>query len=428
MEISELHKIFKKSSGIITDSRKIVKDSLFFALKGDNFNGNQFVENALRSGAMFCIIDEENFRIDDRCILVENVLKTLQKLANYHRMQLKIKILAITGTNGKTTTKELVNCVLSQKFHTYATQGNLNNHLGVPLTLLSMSEETEVGIVEMGANHLNEIAELCEIAEPDFGLITNIGTAHIEGFGSFEGVIKTKTELYRFLEANGGTIFLNYDNGILKNQTNHYNLVRYGTNSNINTKGKFISANPYLKFKFWDKDSEIDVETNLFGNYNFENNMAAVCIGQYLDVESIKIKKAIESYFPKNNRSQIQKTKTNTLLLDMYNANPTSMKSAIDNFAEIKSENKVLIIGDMLELGHISGIEHKKIVDMIEILGFQKIFLVGKEFGKINQNRIPVFETSTELAKYLLSNKISDATILLKASRGIKLENVLEYL
>lgn len=428
MEISKLHKLYKKSTGVVTDSRKVVKNSLFFALKGDNFNGNEFAKIALKMGASHCIIDEQQFKVDKRFILVDNVLETLQKLANYHRKHLKVKILAITGTNGKTTTKELVNCVLSQKFKTFATQGNLNNHIGVPLTLLSMNENTEIGIVEMGANHVGEIAELCEISEPDFGLITNIGTAHIEGFGSVENIIKTKTELYRFLEQKKGTIFLNSDNEILKNQINYSKIITYGTSDKLNSWGKFLSSNPLLKFDFNDKLTKIEVNTNLFGKYNFENNLAAVCIGQYFDIESSKIKSALEKYFPQNNRSQIQKTLTNTLLLDMYNANPTSMKSAITNFAEIIADNKILIIGDMFELGHISKNEHKKIVELIEELKFTKVFLVGKEFSNVNQNKFDIFETSIDLAIYLSINKITNAIILIKASRGIKLECVVEHL
>lgn len=423
MEISKLYDIFKKSSGVITDSRKVEKNSLFFALKGDKFNANEFAAAALKSGALACVIDDEKYKTSEKCILVDDVLVTLQKLANFHRKQLGIKILSITGTNGKTTTKELINCVLSQKFNTCATQGNLNNHIGVPLTLLSMNKNTEFGIVEMGANHPGEIAALCEIAEPDFGLITNIGTAHIEGFGSFEGVIKTKSEMYRFLEKSGGTIFLNSDNGILRNQTTYSELVKYGTDCNNFTYGKFISANPLLKVLFYDKNSEFEINTNLFGNYNFENVLAAVCVGQYFRVENQKIKSAIENYFPKNNRSQIQITNSNTLLLDMYNANPTSMSSSIQNFAQIDAANKVLIIGDMLELGNISHDEHFKIIELIRKLNFENVFLVGKEFCKIN-NEFKTFEKSTELAEYLTENKIINSTILLKASRGIKLETV----
>jgi len=428
MQISELHNIFLKSTGIVTDSRKIELNSLFFALKGENFNGNLFAKQAIEDGAMFSVVDDKEFAIDDKFILVDNVLTTLQKLANYHRKQLSFPIIGITGTNGKTTTKELVNCVLSKKFKTVATAGNLNNHIGVPITLLKMSVKDEFGIVEMGANHIGEIDELCKIAEPDFGLITNIGSAHLEGFGSFEGVIKTKTEMYRFLEKKQGLIFYNSDNSILKNNIGTSRTYCYGTSSDVNVKGEVIDSNPLLRFKFIYHENEITVNTNLFGSYNFENNMAAVCIGQYFGIEVNDIKNAIENYFPQNNRSQIKKTDKNTLFLDMYNANPTSMAASIENFAELNVNSKVLIIGGMRELGEVSFDEHFKIVKLIENNNFEKVFLVGDEFSKVQSNKFIIFMTSDDLAKYLSENEINNSTILLKGSRGIQLEKSIKWL
>ncbi len=428
MQLSDLYQIFLKSTGVVTDSRKIIKGSLFFALKGDNFNGNVFAKKAIEDGAIFAVIDEPEFNESDKFILVDDVLKTLQKLANYHRKELKLPVLTITGTNGKTTTKELINCVLSKKFRTLATQGNLNNHIGVPLTLLSMTKNHEFGIVETGANHQGEIAELCEIAEPDFGLITNIGTAHIEGFGSFEGVIKTKTEMYRFLEKHNGLIFYNYNNEILKSNLNHSKCISYGTDINSDYRFEFTDANPFLTFKFSSNNEEFIVNTNLFGGYNLENNMAAVCVGLHFGVAGADIKNAIENYFPKNNRSQIQRTERNTLFLDMYNANPTSMNASVTNFAQLKADNKVLIIGDMFELGEIAEDEHKKILKLIENYNFYKVYFVGKEFWKLKTDKFLFFTNSDDCAAFLKEDKTSNSTILIKGSRGIHLENVVAFL
>jgi len=427
MNIKNIYNQYLNSSGIVTDSRNIKSGSMFFALKGENFNGNTFAKKAIQNGALCAVIDEVEFCENENFILVDNVLKTLQDLANFHRKKLGMKILGITGTNGKTTTKELVNAVLSQKFKTVATIGNLNNHIGVPLTLLSMNQTTEFGIVEMGANHCGEIDELCKIAEPDFGIITNVGTAHIEGFGSFEGVVKTKTELYNFLEIKDGIIFYNKNNEILSSKVKTKNK-SYGC-EDADLKSNYISANPFLKLNYIDNKQIVEINTNLIGKYNFENVSAAVCVAKYFEIENIKIKNAIENYFPTNNRSQIKETQSNTLILDLYNANPSSMSVAINNFAEMQVQNKILIIGDMFELGNVSETEHKKIVELIKNLNFANVYLVGYQFEKINDcNKFKTFTTSEILYNYLKQNNIMKSTILLKASRGVKLEKVVELL
>jgi len=428
MNIQNIYNQYLNSTGIVTDSRNIKKGSMFFALKGENFNGNMFAQKAIENGALCAIIDEIEYCKNDNFIVVNNVLETLQKLANFHRKKIGIKLIAITGTNGKTTTKELINSVLSQKFITVATQGNLNNHIGVPLTLLSMNQDTEFGIVEMGANHIGEIAELCKIAEPNFGIITNIGTAHLEGFGSFEGIVKTKTELYNFLEPNDGIIFYNKDNQILSSKINSKNK-SYGTNQSADLQLNYISANPLLKLNYIDNQNIIEINTNLIGKYNFENVAAAICVAKYFEIENQKIKNAIENYFPNNNRSQIKQTQHNTLILDMYNANPSSMNVALNNFAEMKKENKILIIGDMFELGESSENEHAKIIELIEKLNFTTVFLVGNQFEKTNTNpNFKTYKNSDTLYEYLKINNLKNSTILLKASRGIKLEKIVDLL
>ena len=426
--IKKLYKLFLQHPKISTDSRNIIEDSLFFGLKGKNFNGNKYAEDALSKGAAFAIIDEKEYQKSSRFFRVEDVLKSLQELAKFHRQQMHFPIIAITGTNGKTTTKELIKQVLSEKYKTKATTGNLNNHIGVPLTLLSFSTNLEMGIVEMGANHPDEIAGLCEIAQPDYGLITNIGKAHLEGFGSFEGVIRAKSELYSYIKDNKGKIFIIEDNELLKRIGEGIPKISYGTGKNSFAVGTLTKSYPFVNLSFFDRENPINVKSRLVGNYNFENLMAAVCVGKFFNIESNKIKKALEDYQPKNQRSQFLKTESNKIIIDAYNANPTSMTAAITSFAQSPMNNKVLILGDMLELGKDSLIEHERIVGLVKN-HFKSVFLVGEQFciaAKVSG--IPCFNSTNELKTYLIKNPLKNASILLKASRGIQIEKVLELL
>ncbi|NOX47645.1 MAG: UDP-N-acetylmuramoyl-tripeptide--D-alanyl-D-alanine ligase [Chlorobi bacterium] len=426
--INKLYGLFLEHPKISTDSRNIIEGSLFFALKGENFNGNKYAEDALSKGAAFAIIDEKEHKKNNRFFLVEDVLKSLQELAKFHRQQLHCPIIAITGTNGKTTTKELIREVLSEKHKTKATTGNLNNHIGVPLTLLSFSKDLEMGIVEMGANHPNEIAALCDIAQPDFGLITNIGKAHLEGFGSFEGVIRAKSELYSFIKNAKGKIFINEDNELLKRIGKGIPQISYGTSDNCFVKGKLTKSHPFINMAFSENGNSVNVNSRLVGTYNFENLMAAVCIGKYFDVGTTQIKNALEAYRPKNQRSQFLKTKSNEIIIDAYNANPTSMKAAIDSFAQSPMNDKVLILGDMLELGKDSLKEHKNIISLIKNR-FESIFLVGEQFCIVAKgSETPCFKSTSELKEYLSVHPLKNTSILLKASRGIQIENVLDIL
>ncbi len=433
--IEKLYSYFLKNPTISTDTRDIKKGSIFFALKGDNFNGNKFAEQALNLGCSLAVIDEAEYKLDDRFFLVDDVLANLQHLANFHRKQLNIPIIGITGSNGKTTSKELVNAVLSQKYKVQATKGNLNNHIGVPLTLLSISNEHEMAIIEMGANHQKEIEQLCAIAEPNFGMITNIGKAHLEGFGGYEGVIKTKKELYDFIKINGGTLFVNADNELLNNLSEGIDKIKFGTSKNADFKGIITDCNPFVKFKFKSKNDikQIDekqiIATQLIGNYNFENMLAAACIGNYFKLTDDEIKRGIENYTPSNNRSQVMQTKNNLLLLDAYNANPSSMRAAIENFAQINQPNKMAILGDMLELGEESKNEHDAIVSLLKEKNILNTLLVGphfKESGKMMNAK--TFLNSDAVIEYLKQHSILNSTILIKGSRGIKLEKLVEFL
>ena len=431
MLIEELYSIYLNCTHICTDSRKVENKSIFFSLQGDNFNGNTYAEIALNNGCSFAVIDDVNYYKDNRYILVDNTLKILQDLAKYHRSKLKIPIIGITGTNGKTTTKELLNAVLSKKYNTLATIGNLNNHIGVPQTILKTSKFTEIAIIEMGANHLGEIAELCEIAQPNFGIITNIGKAHLEGFGSIEGIIKTKSELYNWIRKKEGTLFVNGDNPILTTLSENIKRITYGNSSNNNYSANIVAANPYLEVELINKNTnKLDkIKSKLVGSYNFENILAAIAIGNYFNVDRNSIINAIESYTPTNNRSQIIKTEQNRVIMDAYNANPSSMEASINNFATIAFDNKVVILGDMLELGNESEKEHLKILELANKKKFDKIILVGKIFNKINNNsEIPTFKGTDDLAIWLKINKIMGKTIFVKGSRGIKLENILNLL
>ncbi len=427
--LSELYKLFLECDGVSTDSRNVLINSMFFALKGDSFDGNKYAIEALNKGAKYSIIDDAKYFTHKNCILVTDVLKSLQNLANYHRKVLAIPIISITGTNGKTTSKEILTAVLSQKYKVKSTLGNLNNHIGVPLTLLSFTKELDFGIVEMGANHLNEIENLCKIAEPDYGIITNIGKAHIEGFGSFEGVIKTKNEMYDYIKKNNKIIFYNSDNELLTSLVLGYeNNIKYNTNCLGEYGGEIIDANPFLSLNFCNGNKKIEIKTNLVGTYNLENIVLACTIGCYFNVELTSIKNAIESYFPKNNRSQLVEKETNKVVVDAYNANATSMKNAIENILTIQHNKKVLILGDMLELGSLSFQEHKNIFELVKNNTFFKVFFVGAEFFKFKNEVYNFFETSTQLTNFLKENKIEDSLILVKGSRGIKLEIVLDYL
>jgi len=424
--IQELYKIFGEHPIISTDSRQIENGSLFFALKGENFNGNKFAHSALEKGASYAIIDEEEYHTSDQTILVNDVLQTLKELANYHRKKLAIPILSITGTNGKTTTKELIAAVLSQKFKVSFTQGNLNNHIGMPLTLLKMNDETEFGVVEMGANHPGEIAELCLIAEPDFGIITNIGKAHLEGFGSFEGVIQTKTELYRFLEEKGGTVFYNHDNPLLRELAGKLkNRVSFGS-TDADFIGENVQSPPFVHVKAKFTKGILYLNSNLIGDYNAENILAAACIGNYFNVDPLKIQQALKSYQPTNNRSQLIQKNGLKIIMDAYNANPTSMQASIKSFFSNKSENNYLILGDMLELGNYSKEEHTKILELLKDYSVTKTFVVGRNFSELSENYdcIPFLDVD-QLCLYLQQNRISTGNILIKGSRGIRLEKAL---
>lgn len=428
MNIKEIYSVYLEHSTICTDTRKIVKDSLFFALKGDNFNGNTFADKALELGCSFAIVDEDIDFKSDRIIKVDDVLTCLQDLARYHRDQIKIPIIGITGTNGKTTTKELIFSVLSTKFKTFATAGNLNNHIGVPLSILSIKDEHEIAIIEMGANHPYEIAFLCTISKPNLGVITNIGKAHLEGFGNIETVTETKKALYNHLNANDGIIFYNQSNDILSKLEKTCKTFSYGSVDSDN-KGELISSSPYLVLELLSKKGHLLVKTNLIGSYNFENVMAAVSIGHYFDIDDMNIKKALENYIPSNHRSQLIKTQNNTIIMDSYNANPTSMKAAIENFTNMTFKNKSLLLGDMFELGENSDDEHRNIIKLIEDGTYTNIFLVGNHFFNIDSSiSIHKFEETNQLLEYLSENKIQDQIILIKGSRGMKLERCLDFL
>jgi UDP-N-acetylmuramoyl-tripeptide--D-alanyl-D-alanine ligase len=424
--------LFYETAGICTDTRNIQKDCLFICLKGANFNGNEFAEKAIQAGAKYVIADEKIFKNNEQIFIVENALKYLQKLANFHRKKFNIPIIGITGSNGKTTSKELIATVLSKKYNVHYTLGNLNNHVGVPLTLLQLNEAHEIAVIEMGANKFHDIQELCEITEPSHGIITNIGMAHLEGFINFEGVLNTKLELYDSVSFHKGCIFVNNDDPVLtQNLPKNVEIVSYASESNAAITGKLISLSPFVEMN-WEKEGfeSTVIQTQMIGKYNFYNFLAAVCIGNYFGVEETKISAAIAEYSPTNNRSQVQKTAKNTLILDAYNANPTSMKSALESFAIVENSDKIVILGDMFELGNESANEHQKIIDLISKLNLEAI-CIGHNFNSIlkdNNAKIKSFETketaSTHIQKLNLKNKM----ILLKGSRGIGLESIVPFL
>lgn len=426
MDIKTIHQYFLESSGVSTDSRNVPVKSIFFALKGDNFNGNMFAQEALDKGAFKVVIDEKKFHKDTgETILVENVLVTLQQLAYFHRNYLGLHIISLTGSNGKTTSKELINAVLSQKFKTVATKGNLNNHIGVPLTLLSMDSETEIGIVEMGANHLGEIKMLSEIAKPDFGYITNFGKAHLEGFGSLEGVIQGKTELYQFLKDHNKKIFVNANDSKQLENSKGISRITFG-DSNADYVIKLLDSTNHLLVEY----NGTEIQSNLVGVYNFANVSAAIAIGAYLNVSVNDIKQGIENYVPSNNRSQLMQRGSNTILLDAYNANPTSMMAALENFKQTKGDNKVIFLGDMFELGTDSEAEHQSIVNFLTENNFGKVFLTGSNFykAKNSASHIKQFKTFDDLKEMIKTQELENATVLIKASRGMALERILDLL
>ncbi len=437
MEIKELYTLYLQSAGIITDSRSTLKNAIFFALKGENFDGNQYAQKAIENGASYAVIDDPDVADGNQFILVENVLSTLQLLANYHRRMTDICIIAITGSNGKTTTKELVKIVLSKKYSVSATQGNLNNHIGVPVTLLSFPPGLKIGIVEMGANHPGEIWNLCKIAEPDYGIITNIGKAHLEGFGTLEGVAKAKAEMYEYIAQRKGKLFVNGENEILLNvlPVIAEKIIYYGNTDSSVCYGKNISGDPYIKLNIvinatsGHKPDELDVQTNIIGRYNLENIVAASCIGLHFDVPYSEIKNALENYIPSNSRSELIRTNHNTIIMDAYNANPTSMKAAIENFSELRAGKKLLILGEMLELGKSSDLEHKNIIDLVTNKNLNSIILVGSAFNISNYHDGMIsFGNVRELIDWLKSEKLEGYNILIKGSRGNKLEEIIPYL
>ncbi|MBF4493947.1 UDP-N-acetylmuramoyl-tripeptide--D-alanyl-D-alanine ligase [Flavobacterium sp. MR2016-29] len=427
MNIQDIHNLFLQCKSLSIDTRKIEKGSMFFAIKGENFDANAFAEEALKLGALFVVIDNESYFIDGRTILVENSLETLQELAKFHRNYLKLPIVALTGSNGKTTTKELINAVLSKKFNTKATVGNLNNHIGVPLTLLSFTKETEIGIVEMGANHKKEIQFLCEIALPDYGYITNFGKAHLEGFGGVEGVIEGKSEMYQYLAKNDKLVFVNLEDPIQIEKSAGIRSFTFGVNNdkaNINIKN--IQANPFVAIEY----DNFAIQSHLIGLYNANNINAAVSIGNYFKVDDEAVKEAIENYIPENNRSQLLKKGSNQIILDAYNANPSSMSVAIANFLQLENQNKIMILGDMFELGKESEQEHKIIVDSLINQDNSICYLIGKSFylNKVSSEKVSFFETFNDFADYLKTLQFNENTILIKGSRGMALERTLEYI
>lgn len=427
MDIQQIYNRFLKCNSVCTDTRKTQPNCMFFALKGDNFNGNKFVNSAAKSGAKYCVIDDAAYHIEGKTILVDNVLSTLQHLAKHHRTQLSIPIIALTGSNGKTTTKELIDAILSKQFNTTATKGNFNNHIGVPLTLLSMTNNTEIGIVEMGANHKKEIEFLCSIASPDYGLITNFGKAHLEGFGNLQGVIEGKTELYDYLKQHKKIIFVNDNDDLQKEQIKGYSSIyKFGTSIDNDTRVQLKEVHPFVTVQYKNRV----IKSQLIGNYNFNNISVAIAIADYFNINTDNIAKAIETYIPDNNRSQIIQKQTNKILLDAYNANPTSMIAALDNFKQLEEKNKILFLGDMFELGENSALEHQNIINYLEEHYTAPIYVIGHNFyntkiTKANIKAYPIFE---DLKEEFQNETFSNTCMLIKGSRGMALERILDML
>lgn len=426
--IEEIYSVFKKHPVIVKDTREITKDCIFIALKGENFDANQFAEEALNKGAAYAIIDNPAVKTDDRFLLVDNVLESLQDLARMHRGQLKIPVIGITGSNGKTTNKELIYSVLSKKYKTLATQGNYNNHIGVPLTVLRIREDHEMAIIEMGANHQKEIEFLCTISNPDYCLITNIGKAHLEGFGGIEGVKKGKSELYRHIENKMGLTFINGDDPTLLSLSKNNKQIAYGMNSNNLCVGKMISESPIITGQWTYENQSGKINSRLFGKYNFYNIMAAICIGNYFEVHSEHIDKGIEDYVSSNNRSEISEFRGAELYLDAYNANPSSMEASINYFHTLESGEKILIIGDMYEIGEDTDLEHKRVIELAKQLGFKRAYFLGELFFR-HKEYFPdynFFESKESMKTELERIDLKAAKILVKASRGMALEKLFQ--
>lgn len=427
MQTERLYEKFIETGKISTDTRQISEGSIFFALRGDKFNANQFAIQALEKGARYAVVDEPEYANDPRCLLVDDVLTALQDLARHHRKQLSIPVIGLTGSNGKTTSKELLSAVLSKQFIVYSTRGNLNNHIGVPLSVLSITPQTEIAVIEMGANHVGEIALLCSIAKPTHGFITNIGKAHIGTFGGFENIIRGKSELYQHLIVNKGTVFINSQNPILANMAKRFSEPYFYSSPGDYYSARLLDAEPFIRFEA--ENTEL-VQTHLLGAYNFENILAALCIGKFFGVSAKEANQAIAGYVPGNMRSQIIKKKSNTIILDAYNANPSSMEAAINNLAAMKASSKVVILGDMFELEEEAEAEHAKIGELLLKKNFDGVFLCGGLMSTASRvyPQAKYFETKQALLEFVKSNPINDATILIKASRGIGLESVVEHL
>lgn len=424
MTLEALHALFLQHPRVSTDTRKIDSDCLFFALKGPNFNANEFAAEALSKGAAYAVIDEAEYKVSEQYILVKDVLTTLQDLSRHHRRSCDAQIIALTGSNGKTTTKELMHAVLSKQYNTIATAGNYNNHIGVPLTLLCITEETELAVIEMGANHIGEIAFLCSIAEPDFGYITNFGKAHLEGFGSVEGVIQGKSELYDFLLGHDKHVFLNADDPIQKDKLGNY-IKKFGFSQDDHQyyRIEFLGSDPFVRLRI----EETEIRTALIGKYNFFNCAAAALLGKYFNVPLEDIQDALESYIPENNRSQVIRKNGLTVILDAYNANPTSMKAALENLGKQSKTPRIAILGDMFELGDAAGREHQEVSEYVDAYNIDEAYLIGVNFNGVQTDHWQ-FESFEEFLEHLGNDPIKTGTLLIKGSRGMALERVMEVL
>ena len=428
----QLYQIYLQHPIVSTDTRTISEGCLFFALKGDNFDANTFAAQALAQGAAYAIIDNKEFAVSDKCLLVADVLGSLQDLAKHHRSQLNIPVIGLTGSNGKTTTKELIRAVLAERFKTFATKGNLNNHIGVPLSILSMQSDVEIAVIEMGANHQKEIEFLCEIAQPTHGLITNVGMAHLDGFGGFEGVKKGKAELFAYLKAHHGFAFINRNNPYLLEMSSKADLnkvVYYGTDKENSISGTLKHSDPLIEFEWATADKSYSAKANLTGTYNFENILAAICIGNFFELSAEQINNGLANYFPNNNRSQLTRTENNTVICDFYNANPSSMTAALNNLESLKAPHKTAIIGDMFELGPEAPEQHKLVAELASKNKIDTLIFIGKNFNEYKESLKGLFfSTPAEAKDYLQANPPKNSLVLLKGSRGMALEQLLPLL